>query len=97
VRSGHTSTVFENKLIIFGGEKCYNRRMRLRECLNDVMFFNMDTHIMSTLKTIGDYVTPRRFHTADIVNSKFFAIYGGIASNEHGLKDIVLLNLGRYF
>ena len=68
--------------------------MRLRECLNDVLIFNMDTHVMSSVKTIGDYVTPRRFHTASVIFNKFFIIYGGIASNEHELKDIVLLNLG---
>ncbi len=68
--------------------------MRLRECLNDVLLFNMDTLKMQTIKTIGDYVTPRRFHSAALLFNKFFVIYGGIASNEHELKDIILLNLG---
>lgn len=91
-RFGHISLPFKNGFVIYGGEKQYNKAFRVRECLNDVRYFNLDTGEWRFIKTWGDFVEGRRNHAGTIL-TKNMLVYGGINNNGRFLNDLVQLNL----
>ena len=44
-RLGHSAVTFQKSMIIFGGEKSYNKHLKMRECLSDVKTFNFGSFI----------------------------------------------------
>ncbi len=77
---------------MFGGEKSWNRLMRIRECLNDTRIYDIYTSEWKYLRCTGEMIEPRRNHAAVIIN-KTLIIYGGIDNHGHYLKDVWELNL----
>ena len=91
-RFGHVCLPYKNGLVLYGGEKHYNKVLRVRECFNDVRYFNLETNELKFIKTWGDFVEGRRNHTGVII-SKIMLIYGGINNNGKLLNDVTYLNL----
>ena len=42
-RYGHTANIYKHLMIIFGGESRYNSKLKIRECLNELWSFNLDS------------------------------------------------------
>lgn len=78
--------------MIYGGEKQYNNVLRVRECLNDLRAFIVETNEWKFIKTWGDFIEGRRNH-AGVLVSKYLIIYGGINNNGHYLNHLANLNL----
>lgn len=91
-RLGHISLPCKQGLMIYGGEKQYNSVLKVRECLNDVRLFNLETKEWKFIKTWGDFIEGRRNH-AGVLISKYLVIYGGINNNGHYLNHLANLNL----
>ena len=92
-RFGHISAAYKSGFIIHGGEKEFNKALKVRDCLNDVRYFNIESKEWKFLKSWGDFSESRAYHTANLI-SKLLIIYGGINNNCRILKDIMFLNLG---
>ena len=90
-RLGHSACYYQNRVIIFGGEKKYNTHLRLRECLNDVYSFSTDSQTWSRMRCFGDLMEPRRNHTAAIVGDHML-VYGGITTYGEFLSDLKALS-----
>ena len=91
-RYGHISLSYKNGFVIYGGERQYNSSLRIRECLNDVRYFGVDTGEWKFIKTWGDFVEGRRSH-AGVILTKCMVVYGGINNNGKFLNDVVQFNL----
>ena len=74
-RFGHTTTKWRKKLILFGGQKKYNKTMKLRECFNDLWCYLPETGDWKYLRTHGDILDTRRNHAAARIGKDLF-IYG---------------------
>ncbi len=76
-RFGHTMCAYKNQLLIFGGEENYDESTKMRFCYNDVRVITLadadssqqqeGACIVQLLRTSGDYIQPRRNHSAVIV------------------------------
>ena len=91
-RSGHTACVYEKEIIVFGGEKRYNKILNVRECQSDVRLFSTEEYSWRRLQCFGEAVEPRRNHVAVIVG-KHMLTYGGVNSYGELLGDLKALSL----
>ena len=91
-RFGHSTVIYENNLIVFGGGTNYDYKHKLRECLNGVHVFYTSIHKWEYLKTQGTYLPARKYHTACVVGSHMF-VYGGMNQRNNFLDDAAVLNL----
>lgn len=72
----------------------FNSHLKIRDCLNDVRYFNVETNEWKFLKTWGDFSESRSHHGAVLI-SKLLIIYGGVNNNGRLLKDLMYLNIGK--
>ncbi|KAJ4457207.1 putative Serine/threonine-protein phosphatase BSU1 [Paratrimastix pyriformis] len=88
-RGDHTSTVFGNDIVVFGGR---NRTT----FFNDVLIATYHPTEMSfaVLEGTGQIPTPRRGHCANNVNNQKLFIFGGQASTGEVYGDTYLFDLG---
>ncbi|KRX05628.1 hypothetical protein PPERSA_09768 [Pseudocohnilembus persalinus] len=91
-RYNHTACVYQNDIIIFGGEQEFDKRYNKRSVLNEVYFFN--TVLLQWSKKIcrGDVVEPRRNHTAVMIGSDM-VVFGGLNCFEKVPNDLVYLDV----
>jgi hypothetical protein len=78
-------------MIIFGGERKFDKHMKMRSCFNEFLKFDFEKKETTILRTFGEYVESRRNHTAFVIG-KYMFLHGGI--NNHGkfLSDLSYLN-----
>jgi len=74
---GHSAVVYKSSLIIFGGERLYNRSAKLWECFNDFKVFDLDKEELMPYYTFGENLEPLRNHSCFVV-SKFLFVFGGL-------------------
>ena len=67
-RWGHTSTVYEDKIYVFGGRFCND--------LNDILILDAQKDQITTAKIAGDIPKARRRHSACFLGSSML-IFGG--------------------
>ena len=67
-RWGHTSSVFEGKIYVFGG--------RFSSDLNDIVVIDIEKETMKSLKTTSNAPKPRRRHSGCFMGSSLI-IFGG--------------------
>lgn len=67
--------------------------LKIRDCLNDLKYFNYELREWKAFKTWGDFSEIRTNHGA-VFLSKLMIIYGGVNNNGRTLKDVMFLNLG---
>ncbi|EAR84527.1 kelch motif protein (macronuclear) [Tetrahymena thermophila SB210] len=91
-RQGHSLVCYKNQLVLFGGERKYNKNVRIRECFSDCRIFNLNTRQWTLVRQFGDFLESRRNHTACLVG-KFLIIIGGVDSNGKYLNDVCSVNL----
>ena len=80
--------VNEGKIGGKGGSKSDNKEVRLRDCRNDVIFFNVATDAWTKIKTEGSTLEPRRYHSA-VAIGKTIVVYGGLTSQNVYLGDFM--------
>lgn len=91
-RTGHSACVYDENIIIFGGQRQFNPELKARECFNDVWKFSVQNHEWKRVRTTGEPIEPRRNHSAVIIG-KNMVVYGGIDTNGNSLNDVKALNL----
>ncbi len=84
--------MYDKKLVITGGSKMYNRDVKRRDCLNDVIVYDTIRGDWLDIIATGSYLEPRRYHTACIVGTQLL-IHGGLNDRDAYLKDLLALNL----
>jgi hypothetical protein len=92
-RYGHTTCVWNNKLLVVGGSKMYNREYKRRDCLEDLWLFDPNTASWQDIDTSGLF-TARRGHIACMVGTELL-VSGGIDAKGNYLTDDVVLPLNR--
>lgn len=80
-RWGHTSTVYDNKIYIFGG--------RFSNDLNDILVIDNEKNTMKAMKIAGELPKARRRHSACFVGSCML-IFGGF--NGEYYNDLHYIN-----
>ena len=81
-RWGQSSTVFENKIYVFGG--------RFSTDLNDILVIDCESEIIKPLKTGHELPKPRRRHSASFFGS-CLVIFGGF--NGDYFNDLFYINI----
>lgn len=81
-------------MVVFGGGGVFDRKMKNRLVLNETWVLNLDTKEWKSVRTIGDYVEPRRNHASCIIGGNLI-IYGGVNSLERYIPTLHLLQFGR--
>jgi N-acetylneuraminic acid mutarotase len=80
-RWGHTATVYERKIYVFGGRFCND--------LNDILVLDPNREQVTTLKVHGDVPKARRRHSACFLGSCML-IFGGF--NGEYFNDLHYIN-----
>lgn len=85
---------------MFGGQEYYEDRglsnkesQPIREKLSDVRIINTETQDWRIMRTSGDFIGPRRSHTACQLG-KHMLVHGGIDNAEKMLNNFMMLDLG---
>lgn len=81
-RWGHTATVYDGKIYVFGGRFCND--------LNDVLVLDPAKEQVATLKVYGDPPKARRRHSACFLGSSML-IFGGF--NGEYFNDLHYINI----
>jgi len=81
-RWGHTATVYEGKIYVFGGRFCND--------LNDILVLDPNREQVTTLKVHGDVPKARRRHSACFLGSCML-IFGGF--NGEYFNDLYYINI----
>ena len=79
-RCGHSANCLDsNKMIIFGGQQLFKKKINSRGCLNDVVIYNEPSATWYFVKCQGMFIQGRRNHIGAVWDKNFF-IFGGINS-----------------
>ncbi|KAL4441611.1 hypothetical protein ABPG74_021543 [Tetrahymena malaccensis] len=109
-RYNHTTVEIyrRTKLLIFGGEILNNdpshqagqQRQKLRphhrNCLNDLISFDMSTYEWRAHIGRGEIIEARRNHTATMVGQKHMVVIGGLNSEGRALDDLYILDINTF-
>jgi N-acetylneuraminic acid mutarotase len=97
-RYGHLSVTNkrDKDIYIMGGARKFNTLTKIRECLNDIYKYNIDSNEWKELICGGSPIEPRRNHAGCIVGKHLF-IHGGINQQGAFTKDNAILNLSIKF
>jgi len=98
-RVNHTTVMFENSLVVYGGCERFNDILQIRNCFHLVHFYDTrKTHLglnsWSSAKPAGRGPEPRRCHCAVVVG-KLMVLFGGMDRVGKVLDDLQGLNLGK--
>ena len=88
-RYGHTASLYQNKIIVFGGSN------EVQEFCSDVVVYDMTEKCWSRPTLSGPEIHPRYLHTATVFADKLY-VYGGFAKNSECtfvLNQISILDL----
>jgi len=91
-RTGHTSTVVDNKMIVFGGYGI-NLSKSQRKYYDDIYVLDCNTFTWNKLETSGVKPVPRHNHTTTAVGPEL-VVYGGRAGDKI-FEDIHVLDVDK--
>ncbi|KRX05613.1 hypothetical protein PPERSA_09753 [Pseudocohnilembus persalinus] len=91
-RYNHSACVYQEFIIIFGGESEFPEDKTKRISLNDVMIFDTIKLEWKQQHCTGDFAENRRNHTANIVGNHMI-VFGGIESQGNIPQYIITLDL----
>lgn len=77
----HSTTLYENKLYVFGG---YDGKKNH----NVIKVFNIDTYNWSTLEVTDYQPNGRNGHTATLIGDKIYIIGGWLGSGPYAADDL---------
>lgn len=92
-RVGHSVFPWKNGFLIYGGEKRYNKEMKIRECFNDLRYLNLNTFEWKWIRPFGDIIEARR-NNAYCTVGKWLFIHGGINNYGRYMNNFYGFNLG---
>ena len=87
-RIGHTAVLYENKIVIFGGEGPN------KELFNEIFSYDLSTSTWSKIQSVGSLPAPRSYHTA-CINQDNMIIFGGIGEDNQFFDTLHSLNLSK--
>lgn len=90
VRMGHTATLYQGKLLVFGGENEH------RTYLSDLIIFDLKTAHWTQPVVSGPIPRGRARHATVLHDDKLFIIGGITGQNNYVLDDICYLDLKTY-
>lgn len=90
VRMGHTATLYQGKLLVFGGENEH------RTYLSDLIIFDLKTAHWTQPLVNGPVPRGRARHATVLHDDKLFIIGGITGQNNYVLDDICYLDLKTY-
>ncbi len=91
-RYGHTTTLWDGKLVVVGGSKMYNRDMKRRECMNDIQIYDPVGNVWEEPIPNGAYFEPRRHHASCIVGNHM-VVNGGLNDKDLYLNSTLAINI----
>ncbi|KRX05522.1 Galactose oxidase/kelch, beta-propeller [Pseudocohnilembus persalinus] len=91
-RFGHTMNYYQDNLIIFGGVKEYMENAKTRECLLDVLLFDLKNFTWNQAQCSHIFLQQRRNHIAEIVG-KNLIVHGGVNMMDRIIEDVWILDL----
>jgi len=92
-RVGHTTVVYKNQLVLFGGWSHYSTRLRMRRCFKKVYVLYMDQEIRwQRFRGNGKVPKSRRYHSAAILGWSMM-IFGGVDTHSKVLKGLSVLEM----
>ncbi len=92
-RFGHSGCCFKKRfLFFFGGERRYNAKVKIRECLNDLICFDSKHMQWGIVRTKGPVIQPRKYSCMGLVG-QLLIIHGGIDDFGNYLKDVCVFDL----
>eukprot|EP00002_Diphylleia_rotans_P000351 TRINITY_DN10185_c0_g1_i2.p1 TRINITY_DN10185_c0_g1~~TRINITY_DN10185_c0_g1_i2.p1 ORF type:complete len:484 (+),score=76.22 TRINITY_DN10185_c0_g1_i2:71-1522(+) len=86
-RSGHSSIIYKNKMILFGGVKG-------QKWLNDLHMLDLDSYHWSQPKTSGECPQPRSYHSATLLASHKLVVFGGNGKSKT-YSNVYILDLDK--
>ena len=89
-RGGHSTVVFEGKLIVFGGH--YHKGDGVFVYENDTYVLNLRTLKWKLVRTKGDVPRPRYGHSATVFGEEMY-VFGGRGKGGKNFRDMDCLNL----
>ena len=94
-RYAHSSAIYKNKIVFFGGEE-ESDLYKDKYLLDDVNIFNTETnewkYIRPNVSATNDYVIARRSHVSCIIGHSML-IHGGIDCDGRHLSDMNIFDL----
>ena len=91
-RCRHTSVKYEDKIVSFGGCFMFDKKRQVRECTNQVTVFDTEEKTMTSLKTRGLNVLPRKDHCAAAFGASM-VVFGGQLESGHFCNELLNLDL----
>ena len=92
IKSGHTSSVFKNYLVVYGGFSHFDSILQIRHCVSLVYCFDFLTHIWKSFKPTGKIPEARRNHCSVLIGHSL-VVYSGVNSKGEVLDSVSVLNL----
>ena len=91
-RTGHCAVLFNQQIVVTGGETSFNQYSRHRDCLGTVSTFDPELCVWHQISTAGQGVAIRRYHcSADA--GRYIFIHGGMSEKSQCLGDAAVLSL----
>lgn len=92
-RFGHSGCSLKKRfLFYFGGERRYNAKVRIRECLNDLICYDIKLNQWAIVRTKGPVIKSRKYSCMAIVG-QLIMIHGGIDDFGNYLQDVCVFDL----
>lgn len=92
-RVGHSTVVFKNQLVLFGGWSHYSQRLRMRRCFKKVYMLYMDQEIRwQRFRGGGKVPKSRRYHAAAVLGWSML-MFGGVDTHSKVLKGVSVLEM----
>lgn len=91
-RYGHSADEYDGKIVVVGGSKKFNKDMKRRECLSDLLIYDPSTNVWNTLLPAGAYFEPRRYH-ASCMFGTYLIVNGGLNDKDNILGNTFALNI----
>lgn len=92
-RIGHSTVLYKNQLVIFGGWSHYSHRLRMRRCFKKVYMLYMDQEIRwQRFRGQGKVPKARRYHAAALLGWSML-VYGGVDTHSKVLKGLSVLEI----
>lgn len=91
-RCNHTAVVFNQDIIIFGGEDEFDINTKQKYISRDTIVYNPQRNVWRFLICKGDDIAARRNHAAVMVG-KQMVVFGGINQQQEFLCDFLVLDI----
>lgn len=90
-RYGHTCNVYEDKLVIFGGQRGASNKKTRRIVLNDLWIYSPERQSLDQI--LSKRCPDLRYGHCACIAGDFLVIYGGMNEMGEVLRDVCIMNL----